>query len=480
MINFYNLRVFLESINSNRFFNYFYNSVNLISFFYVIFILIKQETNIIVIVCDLLFFVLFVFELFVRYISIGNFKKFWKNYYLDVISLIGWVPIYYFSEFALLRMIRFLRLLVIFKLITSIDKRLRILFRNIFIIFLITVFLIIISVSIISFNYDIDVMKAFEWSLYVIFTGEIPEGLEKENLFWIGMVLIVSNGLLLAGIIGSMASYIMEKFRNISDFDSIPNISNLVLIINYDKEIIVTLIKEYFKMNIKNKNKMDTKFVIVSNMNDKDYEQLAYMLEYLPYSDFVRQNVYIVNEDPLLHHFYEKIFQVRDKIKRIFIIPDERIEDDYHKDTIVAFIAMNIINYIGRDFCSRRVFALTNTNIVNIPNIHIVRSYEIISKLMNIEIEIPYIGLVEKFLVSFSNRLIEVPISEVWDVLQNIDLLEFIKFLSEKYRATFIGYINSSDEFINFIPLYSKLFNSDLNLQGIIEIDKVKSFLLMK
>ncbi|MEM4222313.1 MAG: PP2C family protein-serine/threonine phosphatase [archaeon] len=238
--------------------------------------------------------------------------------------------------------------------------------------------------------------------------------------------------------------------------------------------------KQMIYSHIKNKNKMDTKFVIVSNMNDKDYEQLSYMLEYLPYSDFVRQNVYIVNEDPLLHHLYEKISQVRDKIKRIFIIPDERIEDDYHKDTIVAFIAMNIINYIGRDFCSRRVFALTNTDIVNIPNIHIVRSYEIISKLMNIEIEIPYIGLVEKFLVSFSNRLIEVPISEVWDVLQNIDLLEFIKFLSEKYRATFIGYINSSDEFINFIPLYSKLFNSDLNLQGIIEIDKVKSFLLMK
>lgn len=37
------------------------------------------------------------------------------------------------------------------------------------------------------------------------------------------MMLIASNSLLLAGIIGSVSSYIMEKFKNITDFDNLPN-----------------------------------------------------------------------------------------------------------------------------------------------------------------------------------------------------------------------------------------------------------------
>ncbi|MCX7759327.1 MAG: ion transporter [bacterium] len=470
----------LSNLNYNISFNKTFNLLTILSIFYAIFVLIKQETNIVILIIDLIFLILFGFELIVRYLASGNLKKFWKNYYIDVIALIGWIPFYYFSEFALLRIIRLLRLLTVIKILTTIDKKLRLLIRNIFIIFVITVFLILVASSVISINYGSDVINSLQWSLYVIFTGEIPEGLEKKQLFWIGMILIMSNGLLLAGIIGTVSSYIMEKFRNLTDFDSIPDTKDIVIIINYDKEIISSLIKEYFESLIKNKRSIETKVVIISTMNDKDYEVLTNVLENIPFFEIIKQNVYIVNENPLLVNLYEKLVKMKEKIKRIFILPDERIDDDYHKDTNVAFISMNIVNYLGKEFSRRKVFALTNTDIVNIPHIHLVRSYEIISKLINIEISIPYIGLAEQFLVSFNNRIIEIPISSIISDVQNINQIdELIKYIQNKYKQILIGYINKDGKFVNIIPMYSEFLDPQ-NQKESIKYTEIQSLLVMK
>lgn len=171
----------------------------------------------------------------------------------------------------------------------------------------------------------------------------------------------------------------MEKFKNITDFDNLPNSENLVIIFN----------------------------------NDEDYKSLILLLENLKNFEIVNHNTYI-----------------------------------YHKDTNTAFIAMNILNYLGKDFARKKLFVLTNTDIVNIPNAHVVRSYEIISKLINIEISIPHIGLVEQFLLSFHNRLKEIPV----------------------YGCTLIGYLDID----NKLPMYQKVD------EKIIEYSQIKSFLVMK
>ncbi len=189
----------------------------------------------------------------------------------------------------------------------------------------------------------------------------------------------------------------MEKFKNITDFDNLPNSENLVIIFN--NEII------------------ETKVAIISQMNDEDYKSLILLLENLKNFEIVNHNTYI-----------------------------------YHKDTNTAFIAMNILNYLGKDFARKKLFVLTNTDIVNIPNAHVVRSYEIISKLINIEISIPHIGLVEQFLLSFHNRLKEIPV----------------------YGCTLIGYLDIDNKFINLLPMYQKVD------EKIIEYSQIKSFLVMK
>ncbi|MCS7164758.1 MAG: hypothetical protein RMJ51_00525 [Candidatus Calescibacterium sp.] len=478
--NLENILLKIASLNYSISFNNIFNILTIISIIYVIFILTYQQVNITIAILDLIFFLLFSFELIVRYLAAGNFKKFWKNHYIDVIALLGWIPIYYFSEFALLRSIRLLRILAIFKLLSLIDKRLRLLIRNIFIIFCITILLILFSSWIVSTKYNVDPLSSFEWSLYVIFTGEMPDGLEKEHLFWIGMTLIMSNGLLLAGVIGTISSYIMEKFKNLTDFDNIPNTKELVIIINYDKEIISSLIKEYFESLIKNNILIETKVVIICTMTDKDYETLQTILENLTFFETIKQNVYIVNENPLLLNLYEHLQKIKDKIKRIFVLPDERIEDDYHKDTNVAFICMNLINYLGKEFCRRKLFALTNTNIVNIPHIHLVRSYEIISKLINIEISIPYIGLAEQFLISFNNRIHEIPINSIISEIQNItSLQELIRYIEKKYNQILIGYIDSQGKFVNVIPTYSDFINPKPEKENI-RFTEIQSLLVMK
>lgn len=284
------LSLFLSRLNYNRFFNFSYNFLAFISVFYVIFVLINHEITQAIVILDLMFLFLFSFELIVRYFSVRNLKKFWKIYYLDIIALIGWIPLYYLSEFAILRSLRLLRLLTIVKILATLDKKIKILIRNILIIFVITVLLIIFSSLILSFLLKQDSIESLYWN-YVIFAGEIPEGLQNKNTFWIGMMLIASNSLLLAGIIGSVSSYIMEKFKNITDFDNLPNSENLVIIFN--NEII------------------ETKVAIISQMNDEDYKSLILLLENLKNFEIVNHNTYIVNENPLLPQIYEKLSKIK-------------------------------------------------------------------------------------------------------------------------------------------------------------------------
>lgn len=465
------LTFYLSRLNYNQFFNFFYNFLAFTSVFYVIFVIINHEITQTIVILDLIFLFLFSFELIVRYFSVRNLKKFWKIYYLDIIALIGWIPLYYLSEFAILRSLRLLRLLTIVRILATLDKKIKILIRNILIIFVITVLLIILSSLILSFLLKQDSIESLYWSLYVIFAGEIPEGFQNRNTFWIGMMLIASNGLLLAGIIGSVSSYIMEKFKNITDFDNLPNSENLVIIFNYDKEIIFSLIKEHFETN-KNNEIIETKVAIISQMNDEDYKSLFSLLENLKNFEIVNQNTYIINENPLLPQIYEKLLKIKEKIKRTIILPDERIIDEYHKDTNTAFIAMNILNYLGKNFARKKLFVLTNTDIVNIPNAHVVRSYEIISKLINIEISIPHIGLVEQFLLSFHNRLKEIPVEEITTTEKIINTKELIEYINKNYGCTLIGYLDSDNKFINLLPMYQKT--------DIVEYSQIKSFLVMK
>jgi len=193
----------------------------------------------------------------------------------------------------------------------------------------------------------------------------------------------------------------MEKFKNITDFDNLPNSENLVIIFN----------------------------------NDEDYKSLILLLENLKNFEIVNHNTYI-----------------------------------YHKDTNTAFIAMNILNYLGKDFARKKLFVLTNTDIVNIPNAHVVRSYEIISKLINIEISIPHIGLVEQFLLSFHNRLKEIPVEEITTTEKIINTKELIEYINKKYGCTLIGYLDID----NKLPMYQKVD------EKIIEYSQIKSFLVMK
>ncbi|MFN3996033.1 MAG: hypothetical protein ACK4GR_05855 [bacterium] len=387
----------LSTLSNNSFFNKFYNFATVISIIYASFLLLSNKINTVVVILDLLFFLLFSFELFVRYISIRNFSKFWKSYYFDIIALIGWVPLYYFAELALLRVIRLLRLLSVFKVIVSLDKKLRLLFEGILIIFVVTILIILIASTIIYFEYKDDIVQALKWSLYVIFTGEMPQGLEEKYPFWIGMGLIMSNGILLAAVIGTVSSYIMEKFRNLTTFDNLPNINNLILLINFDKEIITSFLKYHFESS----NDSRIKIVVIAKITQEEYNKIITSFENSSLYEKITQNTYIVNEDPLLPQLYEKLTKIKDKIKKIFVLPDERIENDYHKDTNVAFITTNLINHLGKDFSSRNIIAITITDIVNLPNVYILRSFEVIAKLINLKIYSPYTGFLN---ASFSKR----------------------------------------------------------------------------
>ena len=82
----------------------------------------------------------------------------------------------------------------------------------------------------------------------------------------------------------------------------------------------------------KNITDFDRNIAIISQMNDEDYKSLILLLENLKNFEIVNHNTYIINENPLP-----------------ITLPDERIIDEYHKDTNTA-LSINIeisIPHIG-------------------------------------------------------------------------------------------------------------------------------------
>ncbi|MFN4220370.1 MAG: hypothetical protein ACK4GJ_05580, partial [bacterium] len=198
------------------------------------------------------------------------------------------------------------------------------------------------------------------------------------------------------------------------------------------------------------------------------------------------QNTYIVNEDPLLPQLYEKLTKIKDKIKKIFVLPDERIENDYHKDTNVAFITTNLINHLGKDFSSRNIIAITITDIVNLPNVYILRSFEVIAKLINLKIYSPYAGFldasfIDQFLFSFHNKMLELPIRELAINVENspVELKNLIHYIKKNYNATLIGYIKNDGELVNIIPKYVDIINSE-SKNYLISLSEIQSLLIIR
>ncbi|MGC8734906.1 MAG: hypothetical protein ACP5RD_07745 [bacterium] len=105
----YFVKVFEDTINKiinkllsyNKNFNIFYNILTVISILYVLFLttrdfyFYKFYPIVFYFLVDILFLVLFSFELLVKYFSIGDFRKFFRVYFWDLIALIGWFPIDY-------------------------------------------------------------------------------------------------------------------------------------------------------------------------------------------------------------------------------------------------------------------------------------------------------------------------------------------------------------------------------------------------
>ena len=247
---------------------------------------------------------------------------------------------------------------------------------------------------------EIDIFEALKWAFYVVFTGEIPEGLpDKTQKYLIGIFLIIANGILFASIIGTIASFIMERYKNLNIFDNIPSYGNLVIIINYDKEMITSIIKEYIKTiyyAIIDSTNINTKIVLISKLSTDDVDNLNEMMnstlkkEHLHY---LTEFFFIVNKNILETSFYNELEKLKDRIEKIFILPDERESDEYHQDINTAFIASNIVRTLGTEFSKTKVIAITNTDIVNIDEINVIRQHELISKIINMKIFLPSASL---------------------------------------------------------------------------------------
>lgn len=149
MKRFYFEKIFQNTINKlsnlsyNRKFNIFYNILTIISILYVLLLTIKEVYFFkfypiaFFFFIDIIFLILFSFELLVKYLSIGDFRKFFKVYFWDLIALFGWIPInyiilqffydinnesIYLHDLALLRLIRIIRLITIFKIFGILEK----------------------------------------------------------------------------------------------------------------------------------------------------------------------------------------------------------------------------------------------------------------------------------------------------------------------------------------------------------------------
>lgn len=494
---------FLINLNYNRKFNLFYYFLTIISIVFVVIVTIKYSyiafdigwiTFIFVI--EILFFLLFSFELFVRYLSVGDFSKFYKVYFWDIVAMIGWIPLDYFIIFyhyfsngldisyyhslALLRIVRLIRLLTVFKLFGIIEKEIRFLLRNITTIFLLTLLVIFIGAVLMNIILKVDLINSIKWAFYVVFTGEIPEGLPEQNQrYLIGLFLIVSNGILLAGIIGSISSFIMEKYRYINQFDSIPSTGELVIIINYDKEIVTSILREYIKTisyAILESRFINIKIVLIAKITNQELNDLNDLIYSNIRRDFLQYLIelfFVVDKNVLETNFYRELENYKDRINRIFILPDEREIDEYHQDVRTAFVASNIVRSFGSDFSKQKVVAITNTDIVNIDEINIIRQHEIISKIINMKIFLPSASLfISNFFTPVGYKIRELYIDGISLEIDknNIhNLKELIGYIRNSYDAVVIGYIDKNNI---YHTLLNKLYKNECE-KYLKELEKV-------
>ena len=494
---------FLVNLNYNKNFNLFYYSLTIISIVFVIIVTLKYsyitfDFRLItfIFIIEILFFLLFIFELFVRYLSVGDFSKFYKVYFWDIVSIIGWVPLDYFIIFyhyfsngfdisyyhslALLRIIRLIRLLTVFKLFGIIEKEIRFLLRNITTIFLLTLLVIFIGAVLMNIVLKVDLINSIKWAFYVVFTGEIPEGLPEQNQkYLIGLFLIISNGILLAGIIGSISSFIMEKYKYINQFDNIPSSGELVIIINYDKEIITSILREYIKTisyAILESKFVNIKILLIAKITNQELNELNDLIYSNIRRDLLQYLIelfFVVDKNVLETNFYRELETYKDRINRIFILPDEREADEYHQDIRTAFVASNIVRALGSDFSKQKVVAITNTDIVNIDEINVIRQHEIISKIINMKIFLPSASLfISNFFTPVGYKIRELYTDSIaLEIHKNNihNLKELIDYIRNFYDAVVIGYIDKNNV---YHTLLNKLYKNETE-KYIKELEKI-------
>lgn len=494
---------FLVNLNYNKNFNLFYYSLTIISIVFVIIVTLKYsyitfDFRLItfIFIIEILFFLLFIFELFVRYLSVGDFSKFYKVYFWDIVSIIGWLPLDYFIIFyhyfsngfdisyyhslALLRIIRLIRLLTVFKLFGIIEKEIRFLLRNITTIFLLTLLVIFIGAVLMNIVLKVDLINSIKWAFYVVFTAEIPEGLPEQNQkYLIGLFLIISNGILLAGIIGSISSFIMEKYKYINQFDNIPSSGELVIIINYDKEIITSILREYIKTisyAILESRFVNIKILLITKITNQELNELNDLIYSNIRRDLLQYLIelfFVVDKNVLETNFYRELETYKDRINRIFILPDEREPDEYHQDIKTAFVASNIVRALGSDFSKQKVVAITNTDIVNIDEINVIRQHEIISKIINMKIFLPSASLfISNFFTPVGYKIRELYMGSIALEIDknNIhNLKELIDYIRNFYDAVVIGYIDKNNV---YHTLLNKLYKNETE-KYIKELEKI-------
>jgi hypothetical protein len=494
---------FLVNLNYNKNFNLFYYSLTIISIVFVIIVTLKYsyitfDFRLItfIFIIEILFFLLFIFELFVRYLSVGDFSKFYKVYFWDIVSIIGWLPLDYFIIFyhyfsngfdisyyhslALLRIIRLIRLLTVFKLFGIIEKEIRFLLRNITTIFLLTLLVIFIGAVLMNIVLKVDLINSIKWAFYVVFTAEIPEGLPEQNQkYLIGLFLIISNGILLAGIIGSISSFIMEKYKYINQFDNIPSSGELVIIINYDKEIITSILREYIKTisyAILESRFVNIKILLITKITNQELNELNDLIYSNIRRDLLQYLIelfFVVDKNVLETNFYRELETYKDRINRIFILPDEREPDEYHQDIKTAFVASNIVRALSSDFSKQKVVAITNTDIVNIDEINVIRQHEIISKIINMKIFLPSASLfISNFFTPVGYKIRELYMGSIALEIDknNIhNLKELIDYIRNFYDAVVIGYIDKNNV---YHTLLNKLYKNETE-KYIKELEKI-------
>ena len=509
------LLYYLKVLNYNRIFNNFFNILSVVSVVYILiltffgFFELYKINMLIYFFIDIFFLILFSFELIVRYLVIGDLKKFWKVYFWDIVSLIGFIPIdfiiflffyepdkiVYIHELAILRIIRIIRLIALFKLFGVLNKRLNIFVRNIVQIFLATLLVIFIGAIVLNQILDINIFEAIKWAFYVVFTGEIPEGLpDKTQKYLIGIFLILSNGILYAAIIGIVASYIMENYKNINFFDDFPKDGKLILIINYDKELVSSIIQEYIhnlynsialQKPINSSINSDKKLVLVSNLLSDNVNELLKILNNEIKGDYFlyfNSSFFIVNKNVWDKTLYIELQKNKDRIERIFILPDERESDEYHQDMLTSFIVSNIIRTLGPEFSKEKVIAITNTDIVNIDDVNIIKQHQVISKIINMEISFSVSPLVvSNFFYNVNCKIRQFKIQEFNNEqkLKFKNFLDFIEYIRRNYNVIVMGYIDKDGKYHMLINnLYSNnpktqiLESTNLNdIQSIICIE---------